>query len=582
MLLPLHFWWFIGFFLVPLFYLAIRLQLTWLHGLCWGILFTILAGGGEIYCVLYPLAIHPLAKIIMGISFIIYIGLHSAVLFGIGQFIFLYRKKYTPVAHPLFICTVWTTIFWLFFVWMSGYSLWIFIRCEGPSYFTNPITALIQYPPLLQGITWFGKYGLLGLLIAWQGLLTLVLLIPHLRYITLWIGLSALWLFFVLQARTVSAPAWIARIAHIPRSLTQELSHTHTAKLIRTYLETIAQHDPEIDIFIIPEDGIQSCQFCSNPALCKTCMPCALDKQQHFIFGAYRKNKNQEFNTLYYLANGELKQYYDKQHTMIFTEEIPALFGTNIFKNYIQACSFSHGHRSRNPLEISPNLAFIPYICSEIFFLDQPDDAHPELPILALCSDKWAFFTYSKERALRVAQLKALEWQRDVLFISYHVAGLLTKTGQYFLLKDFSSILKHADKHNRQMNLTHNALRNLDFKTYTSINNYNAYAIGHVTDSHQFSLLLNNLHPYFGFSFSFQNHINNIPEYVRIVVKQTLEQADKKIHVYMTTGPDEIYYIDTMKVPANTKHLTITISSGGVVIFDDPLHEQTIIMSKYR
>lgn len=581
MLIPVYFWWLIFFFLTPLFYLALRFKLTWYHGLWWGILFATLISGGETYSVLLPLPINAVLKIFMGASLMLYTGLHSAPLFGIGQFIVSWRKKYMFFAHPLFICFIWIFIFWLFFIWVSGYSFWIFIRAEGPSYSTNPITALIEFPSLLYGITTLGKYGLLLLLIAWQGALSLVLFLRHKKHLALWITLSIFWLLFTLKKDVPITPGWINRIAYIPRTFNHELSATYAARQVKTYIEALIQHDPAVDIFILPEDGIQSSRFYTHQTLCKTCMP-NLNKCYHLIFGAYRKEGIQEFNTLYHLSDCELKHHYDKQYTMIFSEEIPNLIGTSILKKNIMFNPLSRGKESRAPFYIDSAIAFIPYICSEVFFMDQPDDNYPIMPILAACSDKWATWDYTKERCLRVARLKAMEWQRDILFISYTRAGFLTKTGNFLPLKDFTSISAHADLTNKEQEDTRALLCNLDFATYKAIESHKPFHIASLRDEYTFSLLLDNRQPYTGFSYDDLNPFNHAPEHTTIVIKQVQEKTHKILHFYLLPRPHAIYYIDTIKIPTQTKHLSIIITSEGVVEFEDPIDKQTLLISKYR
>ena len=75
------------------------------------------------------------------------------------------------------------------------------------------------------------------------------------------------------------------------------------------------------------------------------------------------------------------------------------------------------------------NTIFIPYICSELFFNEWPDDDYTHAPIVAIINDTLLLDSYLQELLLLLARLKAVQWQRDILYVSYGQSLFLDKWG---------------------------------------------------------------------------------------------------------------------------------------------------------
>ena len=75
----------------------------------------------------------------------------------------------------------------------------------------------------------------------------------------------------------------------------------------------------------------------------------------------------------------------------------------------------------RRSFPIFENVHLVPYICSELFFNDKPDDTLSDVTVVALCNDNWAKVSYVRRLMFLAARFKALDWQRDILFIGYYI-----------------------------------------------------------------------------------------------------------------------------------------------------------------
>jgi hypothetical protein len=74
------------------------------------------------------------------------------------------------------------------------------------------------------------------------------------------------------------------------------------------------------------------------------------------------------------------------------------------------------------------SIPFVPYICSEIFFNDIPDDTFT-FPIASFCNDTW-IEAHNLERIMHLIHtFRALEWMRDILYVSYNNPLLYDKSG---------------------------------------------------------------------------------------------------------------------------------------------------------
>jgi apolipoprotein N-acyltransferase len=86
-------------------------------------------------------------------------------------------------------------------------------------------------------------------------------------------------------------------------------------------------------------------------------------------------------------------------------------------------------------LPLSDDISIVPYICSELFFNEYPDDIHGTMPIILISNDSWASISYVRHLMYLTVRFRAIQWQRDVLYVSYHYALLCDKKGRIHQLQ---------------------------------------------------------------------------------------------------------------------------------------------------
>ncbi len=126
------------------------------------------------------------------------------------------------------------------------------------------------------------------------------------------------------------------------------------------------------------------------------------------ILGTHRRSGDGYLNSVMIMQNGKITQCYDKQHFMLFVEQVPwglNLFGQNIHKE-AEFC---------NDVVFLGSKKYQIFVCSELFFESKKVKG---LPILMLWNDSWLEFDWVKKIALRYIAYFAWKYNVDVLYAS--------------------------------------------------------------------------------------------------------------------------------------------------------------------
>jgi hypothetical protein len=576
--------WLSCFSLVPLFYEAFHDRLTFSKGFVWGSAIIFLHSGALLHAVFLMSSASILVKSSIAGALIGYAGLHVAMLWWLSNKLCHYCMRYLPGYHVSICFIVWTISFWLFFLWLGSCFFWIFIRCEGYA-LISPIVPLVQYAQVLKLVGIFGYRGLLALLLCWQAGIGLIL--THSAFVIA-ICFSGILLTTMLIINALSCtshrppPDWLSRVAHLPRSIAQDVCCSYAAKTMLRYLDALLACDPDIDIIVIPEDGFQTTRLLST-SMSSQCIPTYDRRPIHVFLGAYRAQKKQQYNTLYWFYNGHLISSFDKRHTMIFTEKTPSVLGLPVLDHIDRdTISFAPGDNKRPIFEIAPDIMATPYLCSELFFNDTPDDQHGEVTVFAFCSDKWACARYIKDLMYLLVRLRAAQWQRDIVYISYQHGVYVTKEGEVYLLKDFSHPLQKVDDLVTQQQAEREKTIQRNAKTYSALEQYSVKNLGNIIGSCCMSLLLPEQAPYNGFSFFLTNSYKDEESVIKIMVnREKLSEQENMFHAYLLSD-FEIYYLDTITTPTTIQSLSVTVEPDGTVYLGDLTTHQSIIASRYR
>ncbi len=231
-------------------------------------------------------------------------------------------------------------------------------------------------------------------------------------------------------------PIWVSQVAALPQMYETTGDMTPMAQALQKDIKTRLSNNPDVDMVILPESAFNNVNFETAHELGEYWNKEALGKPIHMLFGAFKWEGDNYRNTVYWLYNGKIKASFNKRHAMALTEEIKGWYNVGLLRNLFhkESAFVKASDNPRVPFIIN-DVALIPYICSELFFNDQPDDEYPHATIAALCNDRWSSSPYIRHLMFLAARFKAIEWQRPILYVAYHYNGYINTDGTITPLK---------------------------------------------------------------------------------------------------------------------------------------------------
>jgi len=461
-------WWLIFIFPVPLLYINRTENLSFIHGYVWGITVFALHLHAGILIVANLAGDWWWVGFLMGIVMVLYQALIPAVLFwGANRLV-----RFFSVTSPIIRLCIWTSALAIFIFYTDWYCMWVFDMNGYP--FMHPLLPLAQHPSLLQFLPTVGK----------QLLLMLFLLVPASIVIVIWYKNSVSVLFCIIalmpwtwwgmhQPKDENHPDWYKKIVSLPCMIR---AHTQSGalRILGHHIKKLTAVYPEASIIIMPESALESIKdeilpitniillhrSKFSPALALNLLKgffersripfnrfrasankrnilnwlqgmcnishqyCERERELHLIFGACSCENGNYYNSLYWIHNGAVRLRFDKKHVMLMTECLADWMNADwlrkiYFKNGI---SITSSCNERKLLQLTESVAFVPYICSELFFNEQPDDCYPDTPIVAIINDTLLSDSYMKELLLLMAKFKTIQWQRNIVYVSYSVS----------------------------------------------------------------------------------------------------------------------------------------------------------------
>jgi apolipoprotein N-acyltransferase len=184
--------------------------------------------------------------------------------------------------------------------------------------------------------------------------------------------------------------------------------------------------------------ALDLCKYSSGETLVvvspETAFPFALNKHEemlnfwnnvlplnsHFLIGSQREENGKFFQTLYYINSRRIMQFYDKTHTVLFTEKIPKKWKKFKFAEQLFLKEKEEFHKGKifKSFKIAKNLTIIPKICSEVFFKPiEIKDKNNEF-IFIFVNDSW-FLNYFKQLMENFIRLKQLTLGIPMLYITH-------------------------------------------------------------------------------------------------------------------------------------------------------------------
>lgn len=422
-----YFWWLIFTYPIPLFYSIRSVRFSFIHGYIWGCAVFALHTSGFIYIMACMAHEYWVIGILLGAVMILYQALFPAFLFW-----FVAQYNVSPVVR---LC-LWAVILWLFIVWVDWYSMWIFGIQEGYS-LMHPLIPLAQQPALLWLLPILGKQCLTILFLLVPT--SVVLMLWYKNYITVLFFCCAFvpWLFSLWVGQSeLQNLHWHSTIKSLPyMACSVAKNPVVTIKCVANQLKKIIAQNPAINIIIMPESAFNVSNFADFPELLQLWNSDSLGKAVHILFGASRWDGGNYYNSLHWVYDGALQCYHDKRHAMLVSERLSWLNVALINQIYFnQGAVVTISSCQRRSLSLLENVQFVPYICSELFCNELPDDKYQGVPIIVIVNDAlfmgsfWSL--YIQQLLVLLAKVKAIQWQRDIVYVSYVESLFIDKQGR--------------------------------------------------------------------------------------------------------------------------------------------------------
>lgn len=430
---PENFWWLVFFFPVPVLYAATIQPLGFKEGFYWGVLSLGLHLWGILRATVELAEGSLVCKLLPTLVLLAYIGLISALFFSIAHLI---QKNINVSKKPSISLAIWGLTLWGYYYFFDNTCLFPAGIWEGYC-LLNPLLPLTQFPafltllskiynPLLSGPL------LLALLFLSAACFTYVL-IKKMPIVTCIISIIALmpWLLSLsFYTKEIASPPWLSAITVVPWRFKVPLEDI--GKALQIHLERAMQLFPNTKLIIMPEGAIHPLDL---QKIGPRCFVWENQKSIDLLVGGTSWHDEKRYNTIYWVQNGCLKTWFYKRHAMLLIEYLaPGINCEFLKKLYFNTMVPLSTSTNARPLwQLFPDAAFTPYICSELFFNQKPDDTH-NVPIIAFCGDHWCSSTYIRKLMYMAACYKAIIWQREIMYISYYYAYYCTKEGGIFAI----------------------------------------------------------------------------------------------------------------------------------------------------
>jgi hypothetical protein len=427
-LLPSFFWWLIFIFPVPLLYLTKHYDLSFVHGYVWGLAVFALHLSGGITILMEMAGSYWIIGFLMGMMMVLYQALVPALLLWCAT----NSVRFFAIHSCIIRLWIWTAALIIFVIYTDQYCLWIFGACEGYP-LMHPLLPLMHYPALVALLPIIGKISLTLLFFLIP--LSIVMLLWHknTKSILFFCCATAPWIFSVLLAPREHANIWYDRVQSLP--FTAHCSSddpTVIMKIVAKECAQIIKEFPETELVIMPESAFNVTNFEKIPEMLQLWDHHHIGKRVHIIFGACRVRDGVYYNCAHWVCDGVLQECYDKKHAMLMTERLTWWMDTNYMRNIYckDEIATKPSSNERIRIKISDTVCFVPYICSELFFYETADDEYYTTPIIALVNDALFLNSYINDLLLLLAQLRALSWQRDIIYVAYGRSVIIDRSGK--------------------------------------------------------------------------------------------------------------------------------------------------------
>lgn len=404
--------WFLVFIFPILFlHVAAHNRLTFWHGFVWSFitLFLHMIGG---ICVVVHMAHNSWAAgCALALSVIIVQALCGGMLF--------FDNIRTGIVTLL-----------LFIFWVDRWCLWMFDVIEGYP-LMHPLIVLIHKTQLLWLLPIIGKNVLTLLFLVSAASVVVFMQYKNAHSLLLCVISFLPWVAGLWFENEHEKPVWLQLIKPVPYMMINynEYSEVGMRVALQDIFTFLDQAD-DCSIGIVPESSLQMCD--------ETIF---MKHNKHLLCGVSRICDNKCYNSLVWLHQGNIMHCYDKQHAMLLSERLPSCLNNTFLRTiyFGKNCYLiAKSSKKREKITLGGGLEFVPYICSELFFSEYPDDDYANIPILVIVNDsvflQHRCSQYVCKLLQLLAQFKAMQWQREIVYVSYANSFYVNQNGGVFYL----------------------------------------------------------------------------------------------------------------------------------------------------
>lgn len=410
---------------IPFIYCLLHVRRAWVTG-CW--LGVLLAIGllWDVLCALGSMA----TSWFVAVGLIV--GLCSYITFIVSAWVALcsYLSQFLPTSTSWWLIGWWAVSWWGLFVFFDSACLMPLgcIAWHGCP-FMSPVVPMINSYIVQLALQYVGRVGTIGIMTL-PACIGAGALYAH-RYD--WLFYAGILIFFFVPHGKYKEqkPLWSSSIASLSLSVHGIIDRSACAGFIARQAKVF--HDDITHTVCMPESAVSGDSDLMQ-VIASEWEQCAHGKA--LIIGAQRtNNQGEKFNSVYFTKHGVVQAVCDKQACLPFVERLPSWLSWAKHRNFFHVGRQICNGTTRRPVFDLEGVSVVPYICSELLCAYWPDDDHGDLPILALCNDWWFERSSAKHLLLKAAMVRAVQWQRSVIYVSYSHFVIISPHGTIWELK---------------------------------------------------------------------------------------------------------------------------------------------------
>lgn len=422
-------WWLVFFFPVPLLFVASIENISFIHGYVWGVVTFLLHLSGGIGVIAAMAQEWWFIGVFLGIMMVLYQAIFSGLFFWSAALV----VNFFSIRSVVIRLCIWYVALVFFITWTDHYSLWFFGIKEGYP-LMHPLIPLAYHPQLLVLLPIVGKFFLTLLLLLFSVSGVVMIRLRNKATFVTWLCVSIIWLLcWCITVDDACNPAWLGQIKSIAyRAYSAGDYSSVMINIAGNDLKKVIAQYPTTTIIFMPESAFNGGAL--KPELLSAWSSECIGKSVQVVFGGFCLRNDNYYNTLHWVSDGVLQQCFDKRHAMLISERLAWIMNSAFFKHiYFGNClQTTISCNKRVPMKLSDTFTCVPYICSELFFNEYPDDDCFGMPVVALVNDtsflSW-YASYIYELLFLVARIKAIQWQREIVYIAYTRSIFIDKRG---------------------------------------------------------------------------------------------------------------------------------------------------------